>query len=228
MKQDVFGFYHIGTIGRWKDILNDQLSVLQNTDLLSKTKKIFVGISGTEELPILDDKFEIIVRDPILGNGEVETLKCLHKFCQTIQPSKIWYIHTKGASNVPGTRSEHHGENTPQVIVNVDSWRKYMEYFIIEKHENCIAALDEYDVCGVEYRLYRKPHFVGNFWWANSEYIKKLENIMTSIEPGYSGRYAAETGFIGIGNPKVKCFFKVNRDMYFNMIKPLEYRFKIY
>lgn len=219
---DIYGVIHVGNIGRWRSIFDDQVARLEGSGLLSKTKKVFIGTSGSK---IDTDLWpgEIVVENPNLEDGEVETLRKLHDICQNIPPSKVWYIHTKGASIVPNSSTDHHGENTPSVIKFTDSWREYMEYFIIDRHEDCISALDRHDVCGVEYRQKRKPHFAGNFWWSTSIHIKKLKGFMTSQEPGYSGRYAAETGFVTMGDPIVKNFFSINRDLYLDGVHPVEY-----
>lgn len=220
---DIYGFYHVGLIGRWKSIFDSQLRTLKTSGLWDITKKIYIGTSGGNiDLPS-SDKLTLAIVNDNLEDGEVETLRWMHEFSKTVPPCKLWYIHTKGASNVPGTSSEHHGENTNEIIRNVDAWRKYMEYFVIHKYKDCIAAIDQYDVCGVEYRPKAKPHFAGNFWWSRSEHVRNLQNFMESNQPGYHGRYRAETGFVTMGDPKIKCFFKANRDLYYEKIHPSEY-----
>lgn len=221
----IYGFYHIGNIGCWKQIYQEHQSLLMSSGLYKETNKIFVGTCGEKPTFELWSKAEWVVHNKELADGEVETIKKIYEFSQTHKESKIWYLHTKGASIILNTKTDHHGDNTKEVVENVKSWRDYMNYFVIKKHKNCIKSLDEFDICGVEWRWKRKPHFAGNFWWANSNYIANLQNILTSKEPGYCGRYAAETGFLANSPklPKVKSFFNFNKDLYWNCIKPKNY-----
>lgn len=210
----IYGFYHIGVLGRWESIFHDQISLLKSSGLYKKTSKIFVGIAG-EKVNIIDEKTQIAAIDPVLQNGEICTLRFMHEFCQSVDPCKIWYIHTKGARFT--------NDFEVHVIPYVELWRKYMEYFNIEKHEDCIQALDEYDICGTELRgsgtdFYPEfpMHYCGNFWWANSEYIKNLTGIFTNTslyQMGLHTRHLAECDFLARGNPKAKNFFNFDFDI---------------
>jgi hypothetical protein len=82
---------------------------------------------------------------------------------------KYWYIHTKGIS--------HHGSYREQ---NVKDWRKYMEYFVIQKWKTCYKDLDTYDIAGVNYEKIPYYHYSGNFWWATSKYISTNETEFTN------------------------------------------------
>jgi hypothetical protein len=156
-------------------------------------------------------KAKIIIHNEKLEDGENQTLRKMYEMCQTIEPCKIWYIHTKGASR--------------KNVDNTDSWRKYLEYFVITKHENCIEALDKYDICGAEWIKQRDISlFAGNFWWANSSYIKSLENILVGHLPKKcEERHQAELNFVSKNNPKVKSFFNSKMDLYRKRIDPLLY-----
>jgi hypothetical protein len=66
-----------------------------------------------------------------------------------------------------------------------------MLYFLVEEYKNCISILDEkYDTVGCDYsidldqRIFNgyhpyppPPHYSGNFWWANSNYLKTLPKL---------------------------------------------------
>ncbi|HMD53993.1 MAG TPA: glycosyltransferase [Phycisphaerae bacterium] len=49
-----------------------------------------------------------------------------------------------------------------------------MQYFVVERYQDCIALLRTHDICGVNWRESPWPHFSGNVWWATSDYIKRL------------------------------------------------------
>lgn len=143
---------------------------------------------------------ELCSVDPILSNGENTTLKQLHKITKEHIPdkSKIWYIHTKAA---------RHQKNKFEALCG-DSWRNYMQYFIIERHEDCIQALNNHDVAGIEWHF---DHFAGNFWWATSNYIKRIEKPVEGNN-AMGIRFLAEFNFINNNSPIVKNFYSLNPD----------------
>jgi len=208
------GFYHIGNIGRWHSIYEDQVKLLNSSGLLDITENVYIGVSGPMPEIDLFPKSKIIVHNEKLQEGENQTLRKMHEMCQTIEPCKIWYIHTKGAARSP--------------TGNTESWRKYLEHFVITKHKNCIEALDEYDACGAEWIKHSDISlFAGNFWWANSNYIKSLENILVGHLPKEcKERHHAELNFISKNNPKVKSFFNSKMDLYKKRIDPSVYGYK--
>ena len=51
-----------------------------------------------------------------------------------------------------------------------------MEYYVIDKWKQCLHHLDEYNCVGVKVRQKPLPHFSGNFWWANADYLQTLDH----------------------------------------------------
>tara|TARA_Y100000034_G_C6859101_1_gene390771 strand:- start:139 stop:957 length:819 start_codon:yes stop_codon:yes gene_type:complete len=183
----IVGVIHIGAMGVWEDIFNDQLKTIDECGLLAKCDKIYVGVSGPKIT--LPQGVDLISHNEVLEKGENPTLLALHQLCQKMPPTKIFYIHTKGASfdgkTLPDWAKNNKKLGSPETVAtNVLHWRKYLEYFILEKHEQCIKALDTCDACGVEWKQKSRtstagtlpPHFSGNFWWANSEHIARIQN----------------------------------------------------
>ena len=142
------------------------------------------------------------------------------KKCEFPTLNKIWYdsrqsefnvlyLHTKGAFNN---------------IKNIQSWTEYLTYFNIERWRYIIEYLKKYDAVGVNLQknsdimneqllkvgIPSKElglcHFSGNFWWAKSDYIKKLPKPDSLFNRDYNNirkmiqvyRYMAET-WIGVG-----------------------------
>ena len=104
----------------------------------------------------------------------------------------VCYIHHKGVSS---------GQS---------GWRKYMEYWNIEKWKECVSKLDEgYDTCGASF-LDNPPHpfYAGNFFWARASYLRKCKRLKSPVDnnfqPQFSGqphhRYDYEC-WHGSGNP---------------------------
>lgn len=92
----------------------------------------------------------------------------------TIDEEYFMYFHLKGV-----THRNHRG---------IHDWRKYMEYWTIDRYLDSIRKLDEgFDICGTNY-IYKPfmgvdqvikswPHYSGNFWWARASYLKKLDPL---------------------------------------------------
>lgn len=73
-----------------------------------------------------------------------------------------------------------------------DDWVAYLEYFNILHYKKNLDLLNKnYDAVSVEFLAKPLPHFSGNFWWANCNYINKLK-----LPPLHSERHAFEF-FIG-------------------------------
>lgn len=89
---------------------------------------------------------------------EIHTYDRMYEICKQ-EDFKCGYLHTNGAYN----RNEC-----------IDELRRYMCHFNLKLYKNCLSALDTYDCCGVDYRTEPQPHFSGNFWWANSTYLRTL------------------------------------------------------
>ena len=64
----------------------------------------------------------------------------------------------------------------PDVRKNVEAWVRYLDFYVLNKWEECVKALETYDAAGGFY-VEEPKHFQGNFWWANSDYIKGLPKI---------------------------------------------------
>ncbi len=74
----------------------------------------------------------------------------------------LLYLHTKGVSR-PGP--------------SIDDWRAAMLYWMVERWRECVHKLSKgFDVVGYTRCERPMPHFQGNFWWAKSSYIRKLDD----------------------------------------------------
>ena len=115
----------------------------------------------------------------------------------------ILYLHTKGVT-------------TPDNLC-IDDWRQYMTYFNVNQYQKCFDMLDEYDSCGVDLVSEPATHYSGNFWWANSSYIKQLPTIdeikFPKIPPILSIRHNCEF-WIGMGNGKLKSLWNSYINVY--------------
>lgn len=181
-------FIHVCCLENWQIIFEDMIKNIKDSGLYNNVKKIFLGILGSLDNEkyfinnILDDKgkFQILYIDENVHNYEILTINCIKDFCVScdeIQEANILYIHTKGVRKA--------GNNDCTI-----SWRKMMEYHLIENYENCLSYLGFYDTIGsniintfdvddkiVSINGNHNYHYSGNFWWSKKSYIKKLVNL---------------------------------------------------
>lgn len=173
IRNKIFIYYHVCMINNWEEITNQILHQINISGLIDKIDNLFFYVVGElnknnlekiKKLQQLNPKYKVKSLRKEVQTYEKITLNSLLDDCQNkYSKCKILYLHSKGITRV-GNK-------------NVEDWVKYLIYFNINKHEECLNALDKYDTCGVN--LNEKPsfHYSGNFWWGNSNYIKKLDPL---------------------------------------------------
>lgn len=156
-------FYHVYQSSGWWDLFREQYSRLLDSGLGWRAELVHVGINGQEKVHIPLSNFRI-EQNPNPDREEADTLRSLLSFAETHPESKILYMHTKGVTR-----------NTPQVR----DWRLLMEYFCVERWNECVSFLEQYDAVGCNLHDGGDsgyfPHFSGNFWWANANYVCSLD-----------------------------------------------------
>jgi hypothetical protein len=219
-----FIFYHIFLEENWREIVKEQLEVLVNSGLL-KFSSLFVSAVYNGSYDVNNMKTEL---DNLLGVcehyelisierngccGESTTLKKVYETSKNLEEGKyILYFHAKGITQ----------HNTPRELP-VKKWREMMEYYLITKWEDCVNKLEEgYDCCGINYQNHAGrvknetkliKIFNGNFFWAKSEYIKKLDDSIL-----FEHRYSAENWILSESH-NCFSFFNVppSFDLYYNI-----------
>ena len=206
MDKNLSIYYHIWSppnTDLWKLMVDEQLKRIYRSGILDKAR-FYCAINGKQgpriaEFVSLYDWVRVLEVSDTDDHYEGFTLKHLYEECTYNPNIKVLYFHTKGA-----TRDE----------LCVQSWRLMMEYFVIDKWEECIKYLDTYTSVGVQMcrvgpSIYpdgtiqeENPTIVyaGNFWWANSSYINTLRTKYLDDDC----RYAVEKwiGDSDISNPK--------------------------
>jgi hypothetical protein len=175
-------FLHLVDIQGSKFIAHELIQEIIDSGL-PKESKIFVYCNYNEsnfgwlkKKVENEDSFELIFQKNNPKNVEIPTLIELKKICDVSDDNlKVLYIHHKGASQ--------------PYNVCVNDWRKLMMYFTITNWKKCIENLKTNDVVGVNWRVRPYPHFSGNFWWANSSYIKKLPKLVLPETLNYESQY---------------------------------------
>ena len=197
-------YFHVGTIGDYQKIFDEIYSQILESNLLNEVELLNIGIVGNGKLNFeKNDKIKVHT-NPNLELGEFFTLELLKNFSDSVTKNyKVLYLHTKGVTT----------PNNPCIV----DWRKYMTYFNVNQYEKCFDTLEESDSCGVDLVYEPTLHYSGNFWWANSSYIKKLPTIneikFPKTPPILSIRHNGEF-WIGMGNGKLKSLWNSNINVY--------------
>lgn len=164
LKDNIIIYFHIATIGQYQEIVDEIILSLTKTKLINLAKTVNICIVGNGEIVLPNSENILIKRSENIALGEFFTLKLIEDYCNKTETNdKILYIHTKGVT-------------TPNNEC-INDWRKYMLYFNVEKYEDAIKDLDTYDTYGVDLVSEPTKHYSGNFWWANTNHIKRLPSI---------------------------------------------------
>jgi hypothetical protein len=140
-----------------------QIHALYVSGLLENAK-LHIGVVGDIPLFYVPDNAEVVYHKE--NNEETDTIKMIRDFCFENPDAYIMYFHTKCIS---------------RQTIYTESWRHYMEYFMIYRWPECVEYLNNgYDCCGTNWDVKTwygdTPHFSGNFWWANASYINTLDH----------------------------------------------------
>jgi hypothetical protein len=171
-------FFHVYLKNDFSRILLNKFKKFKSSGLYDKTNKIYLVLFGDDielhseflsELQDIYPKIEFAAISNQEFNNEPDTLNLmLKKASEYEKNTPMLYLHTKGTSY-----------NHPVIKKNIDAWVRYLDLYVINKWEECVKALEENDAAGGFY-VEDPKHFQGNFWWANSDYLKGLPRINTS------------------------------------------------
>jgi hypothetical protein len=182
-------YYHLYADGPWEHIFSEHWDKLRDSGLLFMLEFFRVGVVGSEDnrarvresLPMVD-----IVAEAEKGWEQV-TLTKLRQDAE-IFDGAILYAHTKGAwANTDLARE----------------WRVSMTHDTVTRWRECVEALERVEAAGPYWLKSHEPEhkdhghfFAGNFWWARTDYLRKLD------PPRNENRYQAE-GWVGLKDPTV-------------------------
>lgn len=181
--------HHLADLPQAEIIFGEQVIRIINSGMLTDTQ-YHVCINGRRDRfqPMLDElaklyQITVTIVAEDCGQWEYPTLEYLRQQVSTLtEPAAIGYIHLKGAGR------PHYAE--------VADWRRLMEFFIIDNYQHCVKWLArDHNVVGCNWTpvSWIKPHFSGNFWWAESQYIKTLPPL-PHPKDCHAGAISAFTG----------------------------------
>lgn len=180
----------------WSSIILEQMKCMEDSDLLRNLHEIRMTCvsqhdARNEQLSQLCETYPVRFvieyientyendKDMMYGINSDRTItenytyRKIFNDCQS-EEIRVCYIHTKGI-----TSGMKISKDTMQSHKNYYYWRQYLNWGVIEQWKACVSALNDYDVAGVNFYTEPSKHFSGNFWWANSSYIKQLPDPET-------------------------------------------------
>ena len=170
------GYIHVATMGSWRQVLEEQITLIRRCGLNNRSTINLCKV-GTET----DENLQWAIQFDDLEKFEFPTLARLY---ENADQGLSFYTHLKGVS-----KTLEHWKEKAEVYKEFAGlydlktlqhherlWRKYMEYFVIERYRDCIKMLDTHDICGVHWREKPAPHYSGNFFWATDRYVKSLDH----------------------------------------------------
>jgi hypothetical protein len=174
-------YIHVAVIGNVNLVLQNLFFNIVRSGLYEASNKIILSINGDIGklyIPYLINyqKCEVLHLSNDYNKYEFPTLHHLWKESKNDE-FKILYLHTKGVSKAKNKY--------------VKDWVEYLSYFNVQLWQDRLIDLRQFDCVGVNIKgsqnnsinnasqwFSKGPplHYSGNFWWANSNYIKRLPN----------------------------------------------------
>ena len=119
---------------------------------------------------IFDNDHDMIYhRDSAYACSEDITLKMMFDDAQN-EDKNIVYFHSKGTTAF----FNHMNPVNVHRFREYYYWRNFMNWGVLERWRDCVAALETHDTAGCDYHVNPLPHYSGNFWWTKSSHIRKL------------------------------------------------------
>jgi len=112
-------------------------------------------------------------------------MAAIHQYCRKQkEPTVVFYFHNKGASRYKADWRKRMGRRSKMKYGHSLYWRKYLEYFTIERPGICIDRIVNggASTCGANLCEHKKDgdHYSGTFWSASCEYISSLRPLNMS------------------------------------------------
>lgn len=204
-------FYHASLMGeRYNEIISSSFRKIKSSGLYDVADSITIGVLGDGEIALEKsgeyDKVKIVRLASDFLKSERPTIQMLWDHAQE-NNSLYLYLHAKGVANPHW----NHIDGEKEFVAD---WRNYMEYFNVERWEDCVSLLNSgYDCVGVNYKDNPWPHFSGNFWWATSDYLRRTERPIDAYPPDGPDRFYDER-WIGLSYPKAMSMHLSNVNHY--------------
>jgi hypothetical protein len=203
--------YHVYCVGNYIEVFQKQLNRLKTSGLYEWCDKLeitcinpsgdFVAIEN-----LVSDLEKVNLNKSTLNRFEFDGINKVWEYSQKYN-GKVLYFHTKGVSNsYVNTETK---EESSKKKKGVSWWKEIMEYFLIDKYQDCIQTLDNYDQCGV---TNINGWWWGNFWWSNLNWAR------VNNKPSDGDRWSFEAWLNHSRNPKIKEFYHFEFNPYYTSL----------
>ncbi len=160
-------FIHTAIIEGYNERISQFIDIINVSGLSDNIDNIYICYIGEGDIKI-DVKYEkfkyikLIKVSENVSDYELPTLQYIYNFCIENVDYNVLYIHTKNIGK--------------QLNICIEDQIKYMLYFLVSRWKDCVNLLNSTNnnSCGVDLRIEPSLHYSGNFWWAKSNYIKRL------------------------------------------------------
>jgi hypothetical protein len=218
--------------------VEDQITTLKECGLLGILDILMISYSNG----LLSDLFQVL--NPLLGSDganktittvestgvpwEGPAMNMIHQYCNEQahpQTTKVFYIHNKGTSKWHSSWREEIDTNKTWTYGHSLYWRKYLEYFLIERPALCLdkILLQNASTCGANWHPELLNHYSGNFWSASCTHIQRLEPLKETKKyvaaEFWLGKYAG----LKSNQEHHASLHTVYKSLYQELIKPDEY-----
>ena len=174
--------YHVFAGGDWRKPVSEHFNALQASGLWGVLDHVLVGIVGPDAC-ITQVRGALPARCEVVATAEAGYEQVTLDTLPETPGEVVFYAHTKGSHLVSARQ---------------DSWRRTMTWFNVMQWRSMMNALRSHDTAGIWWipePVHPRPHYQGNFWWANRSYLDSLQYPL----PSHS-RWEAEL-WLGTGNP---------------------------
>jgi len=166
----IIGYIHVCQIGNWQKSFDMIMTAAKSSGLYDATQEIRVGVVNKVTGIIPDKRFNdpkiVIVANGPASDYERTTLVHMRNYANSDPCCQYWYCHTKGIRFFDSSN-----EFEKKCVI---SWINLMIHWNIIHWEKASNKLLSHDTFGCDFTHNPTEHYSGNFWWANSHYIRTL------------------------------------------------------
>jgi len=203
--------YHIYCVGNYLEVVTKQLNRLKTSGLYDWCDKLEITCTNTEGQfsdieELVKDLSKVNLSCYTNNRYEYEAINKVWEYSQT-HNGKVFYFHTKGVSNTY-VNIENKEESTRKKN-GIAWWKELMEYFLIDRYQECLQKLEEYDQCGL---TNNDKWWWGNFWWSNLFFVR------SNSRPHQGDRWYFEAWLNHYRNPSVYEFYHFDFNGYYTLL----------
>lgn len=202
---DIRVYVHAMDVLKGPDILKEQVDLLEKTGLLDAAREVnmichFHETSFNWLKERWKDRTNVLFHnynDNFIDWYEATTMQSIQNAVHG--STDEFYVLCMTAKGMSHSAEGHH------------NWRKYMQYWTVDKWKECVEKLDEgYELVGSPW-LDNPPYpfMAGTFFWAKASYLRRCRKLLSpaanDFKPQFEGqphhRFDLEC-WPGSGNPK--------------------------